>query len=195
MLVTILLMLLILLWGSRESLPRRRQPEAIDEVRFLSAIAADLRAGASVRSAIAAAASGESDPMLQTVRRLALAGAPFSEVAGSLGNLPVNGRRVSAALRVVEEVGGRSAGVFAGLADRALAEADLARERRVLTTQVRMSAAVVGGLPLVSLLVGGVGRIGTLAASGPGGMVVATVGVLMQVTGGALVWRMAQGAR
>ncbi len=195
MLVTVLLVLFIVHWGNRRRLPRRRRPEVIDEVRFLSAIAADLRAGASVRSAIAAAASGESDPMLQTVSRLALAGAPFSEVAESLGNLPVNGRRVSAALRVVEEVGGRSARVFAGLADRALAEAGLARERRVLTTQVRMSAAVVGGLPIVSLLAGGAGRIGTLAASGPGGVALATVGVLMQVTGGALVWRMAQGAR
>lgn len=195
MLVTILLMLLILYWDNVVRLPRRRRSIAIDEVRFLSAIAADLRAGASVRSAIAAAAAGESDPMLQMVNRLALAGAPFSAVADNLGNLPVNGRRVSAALQVVEEAGGRSANVFASLADRALAEADLARERRVLTTQVRMSAAVVGGLPLLSLLAGGASRLGTLAASGPGGLAVAIVGVLMQVAGGALVWRMARGAR
>lgn len=195
MLVAVVMALLILGWDEVASLRRRRRSPAVDEVRFLSTIAADLRSGASVRSAIAAAAAGEGVTSLQTARRLALAGAPLGEVAGVLETLPLNGRRVRAALDVVQIAGGRSAHVFAGLADRAAAEAELVRERRVLTTQVRMSALVVGGLPLLSLLVGGAGRIGTLVASGTGGAVLAAVGVAMQLTGSALVWRMARGAR
>jgi len=194
MLIAVLMVLLILGWDDMKPFRRRRRSVAVDEVRFLGTIAADLRAGASVRSAIAAAAAGESDASLQTAHRLALAGAPLGEVAGALESLTLNGRRVRAALDVVQIAGGRSARVFSGLADRAVAEADLVRERRVLTTQVRMSALVVGGLPVLSLLVGGADRIGALVASGTGGAVVAVVGVAMQLTGSALVWRMARGA-
>lgn len=181
---------LLLFWESAIGLARRNRPVALDEVRFLSSVAADLRAGASVRSAIVVSAAGE--PSLARARRLALAGAPLDQVAVAIEGMPVNGARAAAALRVVARAGGRSAEVFDGLADRAMEAVRLQQEQRALTTQVRFSAAVVGGLPFLSLLVGGTGRIGTLIDAGSSGMLVAAIGIGMQAAGSALVWRMAK---
>jgi Flp pilus assembly protein TadB len=105
--------------------------------------------------------------------------------------MPINGHRAAAALRIAGVAGGRSADVFARLADRAAEEEDLRRERRALTTQVRLSAVIVGGLPLVSLLAGGAGRVLDLVDSGRGGAAVAGVGLTAQAVGSLVVWRMA----
>ena len=78
--------------------------------------------------------------------------------------------------------------VFARLAERANADADLLRQRRVLTAQARLSALIVAGLPVVWLMFGGVGRIVSLIDAGAG--VVAGLGITMEVAGMALVWRM-----
>jgi Flp pilus assembly protein TadB len=184
--------LTLVFWDGMRALGRRRQSAAFDEVRFLSAISADLRSGASVRSAIGAAAGNEHVGSLQTARRLAMAGAPLGDVAVVLEGLAVNGRSVAAALRVIEAAGGRSADVFAGLADRAMAEVDRRREQRALTTQVRLSAAVVGGLPILALVFGGYDRIGALLRAGSGGVAVAVVGLGMQLAGIGIVWRLAK---
>jgi len=184
--------LTLVFWDEIRARGRRRQSVAFDEVRFLSAISADLRSGASVRSAIGVAAGNEDGELLQTARRLAMAGAPLGDVATVLEGLAVNGKRVAAALRVVEAAGGRSADVFAGLADRAMAEVDRRREQRALTTQVRLSAAVVGSLPVVALVFGGHDRIGALLRAGSSGAAVAVVGLVMQLAGIGIVWRIAK---
>jgi tight adherence protein B len=190
-LILLLAGLALLFSGELRRLAQRRRGDAVDEVRFLSAIAADLRSGSSIRSAISTAAAAESDPPLRLAGRLAHAGTPLSEVAAAIESLPVNGKRAAAALRIAEITGGRSAEVFAGLADRAMEEADRMRERRVLTAQVRFSAAVVAGLPLLAVLAGGLDRIAILAGAGPGGLAIAVVGIGMQAIGIAAVWRMA----
>lgn len=168
---------------------RLRQPPGVDEQRFLAAVHSELRAGASLRWAIADAAAGESDGGLAKARRLALAGAPITELATSLRQLPENGRRIAAAIEVAALSGGRSADLFLRLADHAATASDVARQQRTLTTQARMSAMVVGGLPLVWLVFGGVGRIHGLVEQGAG--LVAVAGLALEALGSLLVWRLA----
>ena len=68
---------------------------------------------------------------------------------------------------------------------------DVNRQRRVLTAQARLSALIVGGLPLIWLPFGGWSRLHGLVESGSGGAMVATVGIVMEIIGMAFVWRMA----
>ena len=181
-----------LVLSDRMDLSRRRLVRSpIDEARLLGVIAAELRTGATVRSAVAGAALTERDPRVRTAGWLARAGAPLEEVAAQLCKLPINGRRLEAALAVVAQTGGRSATIFAGLADRAVREAALRREKRTLTAQVRMSALVVGSLPVVSLAAGGWSRLRVLLASGSGGIGLATAGLAMKVLGVGINWRRA----
>jgi Flp pilus assembly protein TadB len=123
------------------------------------------------------------------VRRAALAGRSFGEVATSLLALPITGDEARLAVWVADQSGGAVAEVFLRLADRAAAAADLDRQRRILTAQTRLSAAIVGGLPLVWLGFGGVGRLQALVDSG--GAAIAAVGLGMETMGAVLVWRLA----
>jgi Flp pilus assembly protein TadB len=113
----------------------------------------------------------------------------MEELADSLRRLPGNGERIGAAIEVAMLSGGRSADVFLRLADRAATDADVARQRRTLTTQARLSALVVGGMPLLWLVFGGVGRMQSLVAAGATAVVV--VGLAMELVGALLVWRLA----
>lgn len=176
------------LWSLR---PIVNHARSVDEVRLLGSIAAELRAGASIRSALVAATSGHNDDISLVVGRMAAAGRPLGDIAAALTELPINGRRAAAALRVVVMAGGRSADVFSRLADRAMEEADLLRERRVQTVQARLSALIIGGIPVVSLLAGGATRVRDLIDAGTGGAVVAAIGLGAQAIGSLLVWRMA----
>ena len=191
MLIAAVAAAVLLVWGDIHHIARRQRAGHVDEAAFLASIAANLRAGQSMRAALHEAAELEEDGSLRLVGKLALAGAPLAEMGPLLERLPVNGSRVSAAMQVVEISGGRSAAVFGGLADRAGEESNRRRERRVLTAQARLSAAIVAGLPFVGVLLGGFSRIATLAAAGVGGFVVAAVGLGMQAVGVAVVWRMA----
>lgn len=99
------------------------------------------------------------------------------------------GERLGAAITVAAASGGSAGAVFQRLADRAAADADLAREQRVLTTQARMSAGIVAGMPVLWMMLGGVGRIASLFTAEAGAVAVA--GIAMEVVGVGLVWRMA----
>jgi len=179
----------VLVAGGVPRLRWRRPPPEIDEVRFLAAIASELTGGASLRAALIDAAAGEDHPSLAAVAQLARHGAPLAMVAGALEGLPINGQRAATAIRVAGLSGGRSADVFLRLSDRAVEEAELRREKGALTTQVRLSALVVGGLPVVSLLFGGGGRVADLLALGTVGKSIAGLGLVMQ-TGGLVLVRM-----
>jgi Flp pilus assembly protein TadB len=189
MLLSMLVAILVLVSGGSDWVRLRQRRRPVDEVQLLTAIHTELRAGASLRQALASA-TGSIDG-LQSVRGLALSGAPLEDIAANVSHLPTNGSRLASALQVAAQAGGRSADVFARLADRAVEEAALAREKQALTTQVRMSAAVVGGLPLVWFLLGGVGRLSTLAAAGGAGLAIAVAGAAMEIGGVLLVWRLA----
>lgn len=184
MFVTLVLALAILLvprWGGL----RRARRSTIDEPRFYMAVHSALESGASLHRAIAAAADGS--PQLAGVR-VAAAGGSTDEIAHAMRVLP-GGEAAGAAVRVAARSGGKAADVFLRLAERAAADTDVARQRRVLTAQSRLSAAIVGGLPIVWLAFGGVARLESLVAAG--GAPIAVLGLGMEATGVALVWRLA----
>lgn len=149
----------------------RERPAA--EADFLRAVAAEVDGGASVRSALAAAADRVPALALGPVVRSAMAGRPPAEVSAALEQaLPLNGRFAGAAYMLVSETGARSAAVFSGLALRAATAGEVARDRRLHTTQARASAWLIGGLPAAVT----VGLVAT--GRGPG----ATGGVATAVT-------------
>lgn len=184
MFVTLLLSIATLLVPKWDSLRRTRR-SIVDEARFYMAVSSALESGTSLPRAIAIASDGS--PQLAGLRLAAAGGAP-DEIALALSVLP-GGKGAGAAVRVATRSGGKAAEVFLRLAERAMADADAVRQRRVLTAQARLSAAIVGGLPLVWLALGGVARLQNLVAGG--GAPIAVLGLGMQATGVALVWRLA----
>ncbi len=149
------------------------------------AMAAELRAGATLRAALEAGAATVPGVDLRSARRVAQSGASMDEVAAELSTaLPSDGRLAGAALRLVAGSGGRAASVLDQLAAQAASRAALAREQRALTAQARLSALLVGAGPAllgVVLLAGGRGR--DLAAAGSLGLGVLGVGLALQIAG------------
>lgn len=162
----------------------------VDEIQLLAAVVAALRAGHSLRTAIAVALDSDAD--FAAAGRLARIGAPITEVGTALAGLPTNGKRIRAALAVLELTGGRAVAVFDRLLARAVGEAELARQRRQLTAQARASASVVAALPVVATVMSSGRQVAALAQSGAIGLTMTVAGVLLQVAGLAVVWRLAR---
>ncbi len=187
MFVTVALGLLVLM--APRIVRLRARPAGVDEQQFCSAVYAELRAGASLRDAIAQASLQADCAELRAIKAAALGGASINQLAAEVGRLPTIGTAAAAAVRVAALSGGRAAGIFLRLADRAAQEAETVRQKRVLTAQARMSAAVVCGIPALWLALGGFGQLRRLVAAGGG--VVVVVGLGLQILGVALVWRLA----
>ena len=168
---------------------RRDRTKPADEVALLNGLAAELRAGASLRMALTAAA--DRVPTLDLARAIRLAGAGMSPVdlADELAHaLPINGRLVGAAFRLAATSGARSAAMFEQLALRAAEAGELMRERRSLTAQARLSAGVVGGAPIaVAFLLLTTGRAQALLDAGPLGYAIVMVGLGLELVGLAAV--------
>jgi Flp pilus assembly protein TadB len=134
---------------SRRASDRTSQPELV--AIFLRSVAAELRAGRSLR--VALVDSARLDPRLGLARtvRVAAAGRPMEHVADELATCP--GMTATAtALRVAAMTGGSAVPIFESLAVDATDEVALARERRELTVQARLSIAVVAGFPIAVLV-------------------------------------------
>jgi len=190
------LVVALVIWVVVSRVRRPRGPGPGDEAGFLGALAAELTAGASLRSAVAAAAERTPALDLGPATRLATAGMPAEQVGGALGEaLPVNGRLAAAAFRLAAHGGGRVAAMMQTLADRAAEVGRLERERRALTAQARASAWVVGGAPLLLLaLLGLSGRLGPLLAD-PAGPPILAVGLGLEAMGAVVVWLMLRANR
>ena len=173
--------------AGRRAQERRLRPGA--EADFLRGVAAELEAGASVREALVSASHRTPGLGLEAAVRLAAAGRPAAEVAQQIKRALVhNGRLAAAAYQMVAETGAQAGPVFSGLAVRAADTGELHRTRRVVTAQARLSAWVVGGLPIAvtaALMVGGRGP----ALDGPAGLLT-VIGGLLIVAGAAVVWLM-----
>lgn len=142
---------------------RRRGRDGAGPAVRLVTVAAELRSGAGIRTALAAAVD---DPDLaRGLRR----GRAWSELgAGLRSAFGPHGPAVLAAVGVLRRTGGSAARVFGELADEAIAEAELLGERRAAAAPVLAQGAVVGGVPLVVLAHGVVtGRLAEVAARGP----------------------------
>lgn len=136
----------------RRALADRAVPDALEVA------AAALRAGASLRSALAEAAGVVPQPLsaeLATVVAEAETGARLAEALDrwSAARASPSVRLAAAALALASETGGASArtldGVAATLRDRLAVQ----REVRVLATQARVSAAVLGAAPVAFTVV------------------------------------------
>jgi Flp pilus assembly protein TadB len=156
-----------------------------DEATLFRAMAAELRSGASLRSALAEAAHRVPQIELDRPVRFAAAGMQMTEIAEAIElQLPENGRLAAAAFRLSDWSGARVADTFDGLAERAAATAELARERRAATTQARLSALIVGVAPLAfTVLLVATGRSAGLVAHGGLGWLVLGVGLGLEMLG------------
>jgi Flp pilus assembly protein TadB len=172
-------------WNER----RRAAAGPDDEAALLRALSAELRSGASLRSALAEAAHSVPSLDLAASVRVAAAGMPVDLVADDLvQTLPENGRLVAAAFRLSSWSGARVAAVFDNLASRAAEAADLSRERSAATVQARLSAAIVGLAPLaISLFLFATGRVSIPEGVGVVGAVVVGLGLALEVAGLAIV--------
>ena len=170
---------------------RRRADQMPDEGTLLRQFSGRVSAGATIRSTIADAAM-VSVPM--RARRLAALGQPMADVGDAMTCvLPVNGAAFRAICSFSEHTGAAIASALAVLAERADDATELARQRRVSLAQVKLSAVVVGLVPIAV-------SFGLLAVRGipePGGAVIVVpiiVGVALQMIGTAVVFRVASRA-
>lgn len=173
-------------WGVVATLRRRATSVTPDdEATLFRAMAAELRSGASLRSALAEAAHRVPQIELDRPVRFAAAGMQMTEIAESIElQLPENGRLAAAAFRLSDWSGARVADTFDGLAERAAATAELARERRAATAQARLSALIVGVAPLAfTVLLVATGRSAGLVAHGGLGWLVLGVGLGLEMLG------------
>jgi tight adherence protein B len=162
------------------------------EAAYLQAVGSELRAGSSLRHSLSSAASRVAGLQLDRVVRLATAGRPLAQVAQSLERaLPRLGALTASAVRTAGVTGGRAADVFDALSVLAAEETALVRERRTATAQARISAWIVGGLPVVYLLYAAVsGKLAVLLSVGPAGSLLLVVGLLLLTGGVGVMWGM-----
>jgi Flp pilus assembly protein TadB len=144
---------------------------------WLRAAAGELRAGTSLRSAIAGAVDAYPEIGLERVGRLARAGRPLSEM--SLALTEHDGMEaVAAVLAVAGSTGGSVVAVLETLAAEASDEASLQNEKRSLTAAARWSIGLVGGFPLAVLAAQIVrGEVGQMVSAGPVAAAMVVVGV------------------
>lgn len=162
---------------------RNRQTRHDLVAGFLRTVAAELRAGRSLRAAISGAVESVDALGLAAVGRLARAGRPLAEVASALSAHEGLGLAATA-VRVAARTGGSIVDVFEMLINEAVEDADLERERRTLTVQARLSIGLVGGFPLLVLVVQVLsGETGRLLARGPVGMGILAAGSALLLAG------------
>lgn len=178
-------------WGAL-SLQHKRPGANSAEAVYLYAVAGELRAGSSLRHALAAAAGRASDLRLEPAIRMAAAGQPLDRVAALFEPaLPRLGALTASAVRTSGITGGRTADVFDALALLAKEEMELTRERRAATAQARLSAWIVAGIPVVYVVYAAVsGKLAALQGVGSVGNVVLAVGLLLLATGVGAMWGM-----
>jgi Flp pilus assembly protein TadB len=170
---------------------KTRAASVSGEGDLLRQLAGRVSAGATIRSTI-------SDPTISLVprnaRRLAALGVPMNDVAEALITvLPVNGQAFRAICAFSEHTGARISAALGILADRADDASELVRERKVTLAQVKLSAVVVGLVPIAA----SIGLVVLRGVPEPGGPVIVVpmvAGIALQVIGTAVVFTLASRA-
>ena len=155
---------------------------------LLRQFSARISAGATIRSTI-------QDPTIESVpgyaRRLATLGVPMAEVAEALTVVfPLNGQAFQAICAFSEHTGAGISAALAVLAERADDASELARERKVTLAQVKLSAVVVGLVPVAA----SIGLVALRGVPEPGGAVIVVpmiIGIAMQILGTGIVFAVA----
>lgn len=173
---------------------RRADPQ--EEVAFLQAVAAELRAGRSLRHALVRGCDRAPGLDLAQMTRMAEAGRPMEEVAAAAARgLPGTGRLAEAAVRIGAECGGMVAPVFTTLAGIQADRIELGREAASATAAARASMMVLAAIPLGGLAVTlASGRWAALFALGGPGLALAGMGTALLLAGAGCVLWLGRGA-
>ena len=168
----------------RRPVGRRRRTSAADS-SLLTSLASSTAAGSTVRQALL---DGDGRFVSDETMRRCAVGRPMAEIARSMrSSVPGIGREVAAVLELSEETGARIAPTLHDLAEHARAREQLRRDQRVAVAQARLSAWVVGVIPLSVALILTVVR----GIPEPGGAVILVpmvVGGTMMAIGAATVF-------
>ena len=167
---------------------RAHRTEPFQEVAYLQAVSAELRAGRSLRHALVEACVRAPGLDLAYLARLARSGRPMGEVADAASSaLPGTGRLAAAAMRIGAESGGQVASAFATLSGIQADRIELARETRAAGATARASVAVLTAVPVCGLAVAlTTGSLSDLMALGRIGPILVGVGSLLLVSGGVM---------
>ena len=167
---------------------RARRVEPFQEVAYLQAVSAELRAGRSIRHALVEACGRAPGLDLAYLARLARSGRPMEEVAEAASvALPGTGRLAAAAMRIGAESGGQVASAFATLSGIQADRIELARETRAAGATARASVVVLTAVPVCGLAVALLtGSLSDLMALGRIGPILVGVGSLLLISGGAM---------
>ena len=145
---------------------------------YFDAVAGELRRGAALRQALAVAAPET------RLARLAATGQPIELVAAEVqSTFALDDELAGAGIRLAGRSGAPAAALFSRLAERLRSVEQLARDRKTLTAQARLSAAVIGLLPVApTVMMATSSRARFLLESGPSRMVF-LFGCALQVLG------------
>lgn len=153
---------------------------------FCHSVARELRAGETIRSALAGAAhvAGLGD-VAEDLER----GLPLSEVLPVLGaGMPEIDDELVVLVEGVASSGSRSAALFDELGDLALAQVEMSEEIRMATTPARASSLVLIGLPFAYLTYRFSDGDFSVLLSDPTHTVIAVAGLVLVLTGLAMGW-------
>ena len=167
---------------------RSRRLDPYQEVAYLQAVSAELRAGRSLRQALLEAANRAPGLDLDYTARLARSGRPMEEVAkAASAALPETGTLAAAALRIGARSGGGVASAFATLAGIQADRIELARENRAAGASARASVAVLTILPVGGLFFAfSTGMLSEMLALGRIGPILVAAGSVLLVSGAAV---------
>jgi Flp pilus assembly protein TadB len=167
---------------------RNRPVSDGDEGDLLRHLSGRVAAGATIRSAIA---DTTIDGIPAGAARLAALGRPMASVGDALvPSLPTNGAAFRGICSFSEHTGAAISSALSALAEQADEATEHARQRRISLAQVKLSAIVVGVVPIaVSLAL-----IVLRGVPEPGGAMIVLpmiAGVGLQLLGTAIVFRVA----
>lgn len=172
---------------SRSTYLRRVDDQVPELVRSLIAT---LRIGGDVHGALGAAADELSEPIgphLRVAVRRVATGVSLDEcLSALLAELPTQAmERVVEALRTGLEVGGDLEAILRFIGEQVRDRLDIDRQRRAATTQGRLSAIVVGGMPVAFLAMTGSSPSSPsrMLLTEPIGWTLLTVGALLEGAG------------
>jgi tight adherence protein B len=175
---------------------RRRRPSGDGRLAVLAGLAAELRAGSSLRSALWATLGTDPRTAWGRAGRLARLGRPMAEVADHVAApFGRHGPLVAAALRAASTYGGSGVAVLDAVVSQLRDDLEQDRELRSAVAPARTSALVVAVAPLVLLAWQmGDGALGRALAL-PGGAVLVGLGLGLVVVGVGVLLLMARRRR
>ncbi|HEY6635818.1 MAG TPA: hypothetical protein VI141_09440 [Acidimicrobiia bacterium] len=130
-------LILLVVWRSRHA-------DGDGPAVFCEGVASELRAGASLRTALAAAATAGGTPMSATM--------PLADLAARVGDMfPSLREELRLTILNAGRSGSDAAPLFDEIGSLALARAEIRREVRTATAPARATALVLGGAPVLYL--------------------------------------------